>query len=568
LQIPSGMRPLSQGFVICVSGVATAATMTNAYLMNKQFYPTMVYLTKSNASLAVMYVQALVLVYLMFQLVRKIFFGELRASESEHLSERAWHAVMETCLAFTVFRDDFSPFFVMQFVLLLFIKSLHWLADDRVDLMERSPVITLKFHARMLSIAACLAAIDSFFISHAYFVTIHKGASAQVVFGFEYAIMLTMVLQVVIKYLLHMYDLRSATPWEAKSLYLLHAELLINLIRCVLYFIFVVLMMKVHTLPLFSIRPFYLSLRSFHKALNDVILSRRAVHAMNNRFPVVTEAELTQIDATCIICREEMTVQSSPKRLPCSHVFHAHCLRSWFQRQQTCPTCRTDILSVRRPPAAARAAAAQAAAAPPVGAAGGGLAPLPPFPPNLFNLLAHAPPPHAPPVVPPVGGAGGIPNASGVPPAMPPFYPPLHPFPPIPGMGGMVGLMPLPPLPPPPPPPPPSMAGLSEEELRALEGNTRAAVEARLRVLGDISALLDAAVMQVSECDCFEMQQYVSMVPPPTFVPPPPTAAAAETVVVGEGPPSPAASSNGTSTESRDGSEEEREERREKEEWR
>lgn len=38
----------------------------------------------------------------------------------------------------------------MQFVLLLFVKSLHWLADDRVDLMERSPVITLKFHIRIL----------------------------------------------------------------------------------------------------------------------------------------------------------------------------------------------------------------------------------------------------------------------------------------------------------------------------------------------------------------------------------------------------------------------------------
>lgn len=64
----------------------------------------------------------------------------------------------------------------------------------------------------------------------------------------------------------------------------------------------------------------------------------------------------------------------------------------------------------------------------------------------------------------------------------------------IEGMGGMMGLMGPPPLP---PPPPPSTAGLSDDELRVLEGNTRAALEARIRVLGDISALLDAAVMQV-----------------------------------------------------------------------
>lgn len=30
--------------------------------------------------------------------------------------------------------------------------------------------------------------------------------------------------------------------------------------------------------------------------------------------------------------------------MPCGHIFHSSCLRSWFQRQQTCPTCRMDIL--------------------------------------------------------------------------------------------------------------------------------------------------------------------------------------------------------------------------------
>ena len=32
------------------------------------------------------------------------------------------------------------------------------------------------------------------------------------------------------------------------------------------------------------------------------------------------------------------------KKLPCNHIFHTSCLRSWFQRQHTCPTCRMDVL--------------------------------------------------------------------------------------------------------------------------------------------------------------------------------------------------------------------------------
>lgn len=47
------------------------------------------------------------------------------------------------------------------------------------------------------------------------------------------------------------------------------------------------------------------------------------------------------------------------KKLPCNHIFHATCLRSWFQRQQTCPTCRLEVL---RAPGAANAPQAQQAA--------------------------------------------------------------------------------------------------------------------------------------------------------------------------------------------------------------
>lgn len=60
-----------------------------------------------------------------------------------------------------------------------------------------------------------------------------------------------------------------------------------------------------------------------------------------NSYPDATEEEL-QADDVCIICRESMT--TAAKKLPCNHIFHTSCLRSWFQRQQTCPTCRRDVL--------------------------------------------------------------------------------------------------------------------------------------------------------------------------------------------------------------------------------
>ena len=66
-----------------------------------------------------------------------------------------------------------------------------------------------------------------------------------------------------------------------------------------------------------------------------------------HRYPDATPEELSSGDNVCIICREEMT--TGCKKLPCNHIFHANCLRSWFQRQQTCPTCRMDILRATPP---------------------------------------------------------------------------------------------------------------------------------------------------------------------------------------------------------------------------
>ena len=75
---------------------------------------------------------------------------------------------------------------------------------------------------------------------------------------------------------------------------------------------------------------------------------------MDRRYPNATEEELNAMsDRTCIICREELTLQGqangdaangaaqggqanrpaddgpnmTPKKLPCGHVFHFQCLR-------------------------------------------------------------------------------------------------------------------------------------------------------------------------------------------------------------------------------------------------
>uniref|UniRef100_A0A4X1UZF7 E3 ubiquitin-protein ligase synoviolin n=1 Tax=Sus scrofa TaxID=9823 RepID=A0A4X1UZF7_PIG len=459
--------------MMAASLALTGAVVAHAYYLKHQFYPTVVYLTKSSPSMAVLYIQAFVLVFLLGKVMGKVFFGQLRAAEMEHLLERSWYAVTETCLAFTVFRDDFSPRFVALFTLLLFLKCFHWLAEDRVDF---------------------------------------------------YAILMTMVLTIFIKYVLHSVDLQSENPWDNKAVYMLYTELFTGFIKVLLYMAFMTIMIKVHTFPLFAIRPMYLAMRQFKKAVTDAIMSRRAIRNMNTLYPDATAEELQAMDNVCIICREEMV--TGAKRLPCNHIFHTSCLRSWFQRQQTCPTCRMDVLRASLPnqspppPEPADQGPPPAPHPPP-------LLPqppnfpqglLPPFPPGMFPLW----PPMGPfPPVPPPPSSGEAaappstsaalsrPSGAATTTAASPASAPApgsasapeagpasgFPFPP-PWMG-----MPLPPpfAFPPMPVPPAGFAGLTPEELRALEGHERQHLEARLQSLRNIHTLLDAAMLQINQ---------------------------------------------------------------------
>ena len=52
----------------------------------------------------------------------QVFLGRLRESEMERLHERISSAVMETCLAMTIFREDFNVETVAMFVMLTFVK--------------------------------------------------------------------------------------------------------------------------------------------------------------------------------------------------------------------------------------------------------------------------------------------------------------------------------------------------------------------------------------------------------------------------------------------------------------
>ena len=89
-------------------------------------------------------------------LLLQVFLGTLREAEVERINDRISQAIMETCLAMTIFREEFNMAFVAMFTILTFIKVYHWLLQDRVDYIETTPAVSQLHHVRILAFMALL----------------------------------------------------------------------------------------------------------------------------------------------------------------------------------------------------------------------------------------------------------------------------------------------------------------------------------------------------------------------------------------------------------------------------
>lgn len=331
------------GTYAAASAVGAVAVIYHAFHSRGQFYPAMVYLSTSKINLVFMLNMGLVMMCGLWQLVKTIFLGSLREAEVERLNEQSWREVMEILFAITIFREEFSVTFLAMVTVLLLIKALHWLAQKRVEYIETTPSVSRLSHFRIISFMAFLLALDCVFLySSVSYLLRTKRPSVELFFSFEYMILATTTISTFLKYVFYLSDMLMEGQWESKAVFTFYLELVRDLLHLSLYLFYFLVISINYGLPLHLIRELYETFRNFKSRVADFIRYRKITSNMNDRFPDATAEEIGQSDATCIICREEMV---AAKKLPCGHLFHVHCLRSWLERQQTCPTCRSPVIA-------------------------------------------------------------------------------------------------------------------------------------------------------------------------------------------------------------------------------
>ncbi|KAJ9142634.1 ERAD-associated E3 ubiquitin-protein ligase HRD1B [Pleurostoma richardsiae] len=394
------------------AGASTAlavGVITSAFYQRANFFSAMVYLSQSNLCLMIL-VNLVFLIYASFVYgLQRLCFGQLRPVEIEQLYEKAWFAVTETCLAMTVFREEVGAFFLVMFTALITGKVWGWIGEGRVEILEQQPPANPRlFHTR-LTVSLVTSIIYNCWLLHFSVRTVVQQArpNMMVMFLFEFAILSISSVHTALRYILSLVEARvvksqthqrleqrrseiraqraeilrrreageevedelpneedvdemdiEVSGWESKGQWVLSLDLLSDFLKLGIYAAFFFVLLMFYGLPIHIMRDLFMTTRSFVKRLGALLRYRQALRDMNN-YPDATEEELSRED-TCIICREEMrpwdpnggqVERSRPKKLPCGHILHFGCLKSWLERQQVCPTCRRSVVVDNSPAA-------------------------------------------------------------------------------------------------------------------------------------------------------------------------------------------------------------------------
>ncbi|KAL9044805.1 MAG: hypothetical protein Q9214_002084 [Letrouitia sp. 1 TL-2023] len=297
----------------------------------------------------------------------------------------------------TIFREEVGAWFLVMFVALICGKVWGWIGEGRIETIGQQPPTSPRlFHARLslsLAISTCFNILMLRYCIRTVF--LQARPNMMVMFAFEFAVLTIISLSTIGRYLILLHELavikrqvtsrraqmRESNPslsheevdsmdidvpgWEEKGKFIFYLDLMTaapDFLKLVLYLTFFCVLCVFYGMPIHIIRDVALTIRSFVKRVRDFIKYRQATDDMNSRYP---DAPAQEIDGDCIICREELrpwqtdpaptdrtdrqalpTVDERlrPKKLPCGHILHLGCLRSWLLRQQMCPTCRRPVL--------------------------------------------------------------------------------------------------------------------------------------------------------------------------------------------------------------------------------
>ncbi|XP_077166247.1 E3 ubiquitin-protein ligase AMFR [Paroedura picta] len=307
------------------------------------------YLLSDSLCVWVLVNTACCILMLIAKLIQCVVFGPLRVSERQHLKDKFWNFIFyKFIFIFGVLNVQTVEEVVMWclwFSGLVFLHLMVQLCKDRFEYLSFSPTTPMNSHIRVLTLlvamllSCCGLAVVCGVIGYTH------GMHTLSFMAAESLLVTVRTVHVILRYVIHLWDLNHEGTWESKGTYVYYTDFIMELTLLSLD-----LMHHIHMLLFGNI---WLSMASlvifmqlrylFHEVQRRLRRHKnylRVVGNMEARFAVATPEELAANNDDCAICWDSM---QSARKLPCGHLFHNSCLRSWLEQDTSCPTCRMSL---------------------------------------------------------------------------------------------------------------------------------------------------------------------------------------------------------------------------------
>ncbi|KAM4722027.1 E3 ubiquitin-protein ligase AMFR [Rhinophrynus dorsalis] len=289
------------------------------------------------------------LLMLVAKLIQYVVFGPLRVSERQHLKDKFWNFIFyKFIFIFGVLNVQTVEEVVLWFLWfagLVFLHLMVQLCRDRFEYLSFSPTTPMSCHVRVLVLlntmllACCGLAVLCAYAGYAH------GMHTLAFMAAECMLVTTRTAHVVLRYVIHLWDVNHEGTWEGKGTYVYYTDFVMELSH--------LSMDLVHHIHMLLFGNIWLSMASlvifmqlrhlFHEFQRRIKRHKnylRVVGNMEAHFAVATPEELEANNDDCAICWDSM---QAARKLPCGHLFHNSCLRSWLEQDTSCPTCRMSL---------------------------------------------------------------------------------------------------------------------------------------------------------------------------------------------------------------------------------
>lgn len=286
--------------------------------------------------------------------IQRLVFGDLRVSEQQHIKDRFWNFIFyKFIFIFGVLNVQFMDEVVLWcswFSILGFLTLLAQLCKDRFEYLSFSPMTPKWTHCRLLLLLMGILFTSLSLLVICILVGIHSGINTFAFMAAETTLVMIKTSYVLTRYAIHLFDLNYEGVWENRASYSYYSELSFELSALAIDFCHHlhmliwgnIILSMASLVILMQLRYLFYEIRrrvSKHQNYLQVIA------LMEANFPMASAEELDKNCDDCAICWDRM---DAARKLPCGHLFHNSCLRSWLEQDTSCPTCRTS-LKARRP---------------------------------------------------------------------------------------------------------------------------------------------------------------------------------------------------------------------------